>query len=156
MELPFKPRQFVWCQFPYREEPLRPGPKEHVGYVADVRQLDGNAHMTVMSLYTTTVPWEPDVRLPSGVIPVEPQLARQMNQKGFVLDARRIAFIPVTLAFFPRLDKPDRGIVHTASRRFHQVVQNALVTLAKRPDLVVKLGPDAPGRQRRMPRSTKR
>lgn len=149
MELPFRPRQFVWCQFPYMEEPLRPGPKEHVGYVADVRQLDGNAHVTVMSLYTTTVPWEPDLRLPPGVIPVEPQLARQMSQKGFVLDARRIAFIPVTPAYFPRLDRPDRGVLHTASKRFHEVVQNTLVKLAQRPDLVVKLGPDAPGRRRR-------
>src|SRR3546814_16619124 len=98
MELPFKPRQFVWYQFPYMEEPLRPGTKEHVGYVADVRQLDGNAHMTVMSLYTTTVPWEPDVLLPYGVIPFEPHLGGQKNHKELVLYARSIAFIPSSTA----------------------------------------------------------
>jgi len=71
MAPPYRPRRFVWCQFPYNEEPLRPGPKEHVGYVADIRHISGNAHLTVMSLYTTSVPWEPSVRLPPGIIPVE-------------------------------------------------------------------------------------
>ncbi|GIK96327.1 MAG: hypothetical protein BroJett029_05360 [Alphaproteobacteria bacterium] len=149
MEPPFTPRQFVWCQFPYIEEPLRPGPDEHIGYVADVRQIRGNSHLTVMSIYTTTAPWAPDTRLPPGVIPIEPSMAATMNQKGFVMDARRVAFIPVTAAFFPRLSEPNKGIVHTASQRFHVLVQNTLVQLAKRPQLVVKLGPDAPGAVRR-------
>jgi hypothetical protein len=134
------------------EEPLRPGPKEHVGYVADIRQIDGNAHLTVMSLYTTTVPWEPGIRLPPGVIPVEPVVAAKMKQKGFVMDARKIAFIPLTPAFFPRLAEPGKGIVHMASERFHQLVQNTLVLLAKRPELVVGLGPDFPGTSRRKPK----
>lgn len=149
MESPFKPRQFVWCQFPFMEEPLRPGPTEHIGYVGDVRRIDGNAHLTVMALYTTTRPWEPGVRLPPGVIPVEPAVAEKMNQKGFVLDARRIAFVPVNNSFFPRLAEPGNGIVHTASKSFQALIQNTLMELAKRPDLVVKLGPDAPGMSRR-------
>jgi hypothetical protein len=144
MDLPFRPRQFVWCQFPYFESPLRPGPAEHIGYVADIRTLGGNHHLTVMSIYTTTTPWEPGVRLPPGVIPVDPAMAEKMHQKGFVMDARRIAFIPVTRAFFPRLDQPEMGVVHTASQRFHALVENTLVELANRPDLVVKLGPDVP------------
>jgi hypothetical protein len=149
MEPPFKPRQFVWCQFPYMEQPLRPGPKEHVGYVADIRQINGSAHLTVMSIYTTTAQWEPGARLPLGVILVEPAMAQKMNQKGFVMDVRKVAFIPVNLAFFPRLGEPGKGIVHTASQHFHQLVQNTLMQLAKRPELVVKLGPDAPGTPRR-------
>jgi hypothetical protein len=144
MEPPFRPRQFVWCRFPYMEDPLRPGPGMHIGYVADVRRIDGNAHFTVMSIYTTTTAWEPGVELPQGVIPVDPTLARMMNQKGFVMDARRVAFIPVNRAFFPRLDDEDRGIVHTASERWHRLVQNTLMTLARRPELVVRLGPDVP------------
>lgn len=144
MEPPFRPGQFVWCRFPYMEEPLRPGPDEHIGYVADIRRLRGNGYLTVMSVYTTSRPWEPGVQLPPGVIPVDPQLAAKMNQKGFVMDARRIAFVPAGRLFFPRLTAPDRGIVHTASSQFHQLVENTLVMLAKRPDLVVKLGPDAP------------
>lgn len=148
MELPYKPRQFVWCQFPFMEEPIRPGPKEHVGYVADIRQLGGNAHLTVMSIYTTTTPWEPGVKLPLGLIPVEPAMAQKMNQAGFVMDVRRVAFIPVNRAFFPRLGEPEKGIIYTAAERFHHLVQNTLVKLAKRPELVVKLGPDAPGLRR--------
>ncbi len=141
---PFKPRQFVWCQFPYIEEPLRPGPKERICYVADIRQIHGNAHLIVMSIYTTTVVWDSSTRLPPGVIPVEPSAAAAMNQKGFVMDVRKVAFIPVTAAFFPRLSEPGRGVVHTASQRFHALVQNTLMQLAKRPELVVRLGPDAP------------
>jgi hypothetical protein len=127
------------------DEPLRPGPKEHVGYVADIRSVGGNAHLTVMSIYTTTTPLEPGVKYPLGIIPVEPTMAQKMNQKGFVMDARKIAFIPVNSAFFPRLADPDKGIIYTAAERFHQLVQNTLMKLAKRPELVVKLGPDVPG-----------
>lgn len=130
------------------EEPLRPGPKERVAYIADLRRIDGNVHLTVMSLYTTTVPRQPGVRLPLGVIPVEPAAARKMNQRGFVMDCRRIAFMPTTSAFFSRLDDPDKGVVHTASERFHRLVQDTLLQLAKRAELVVKLGPDAPGRRK--------
>jgi hypothetical protein len=147
MEPPYKPRQFVWCNFPFMEEPLRPGPEEHVAYVADIRRIDGNAHLTVMSIYTTTTPWEPDIKLPLGIIPVEPAMAQKMNQKTFVMDARKIAFIPVTRAFFPRLVKPDKGIINSATEHFHQLVQNTLMKLAKRPELVVKLGPDIPGQR---------
>lgn len=147
IEPPFKPRQFVWCQFPFMEEPLRPGPEEHVGYVADIRRIDSNAYLTVMSIYTTTIPWEPGVKLPLGVIPVEPTMAEKMNQKGFVMDARKVAFIPVNRDFFPRLAAPDKGIIYTAAERWHQRVQNTLMKLAKRPELVVKLGPDVPGRR---------
>jgi len=148
-EPPFGLGQFIWCRFPYMEKPLRPGPKEHIGYIADIRELGEDAHLAVMSIYTTTVPWEPRMRLPLGVIPVEPSAAAAMNQKGFVIDARRIAFMPVSLAFFPRLGKPNKGIVHTASPRFHRLVQNTLLQLARRPDLIVALGPDRPGQVRR-------
>jgi hypothetical protein len=143
----FQVRQFVWCQFPYLEEPLRPGPKEHVAYVADVRQIRGKAHLTVMAIYTTTTPWEEGIKLPVGVIPIESEIARQMKQKSFVMDARKIAFIPVNSAFFPRMATPDKGIIHTASRRFHEHVQNTLMQLAKRPDLIVAVGPDLPSRR---------
>jgi hypothetical protein len=146
MEPPFRVRQFVRCQFPYMEEPLRPGPDEHAGYIADIRRIDGKAHLTVMSLYTTTTPWEPGVPLPLGLLPVEPAMAREMNQKGLVMDARKIAFIPVTQDFFPRLGEPERGVIHTASVRFHQLVQNTLMNQAKRPEVVVRWGRIFPAR----------
>ncbi len=146
---PFRPRQFVWCRFPYSEQPLRPGPTEHIGYVADIGTIAGHLHLTVMALYTTTAPLQPGIKLPLGVIPVERAVAKTMNQSGFVMDARRVAFMPVTPAFFPRLRQPDKGIVHTASRRFHLLMRATLLELARRPELVVGLGPDAPRRPRR-------
>ncbi|WP_299440590.1 hypothetical protein [uncultured Rhodospira sp.] len=127
------------------EDPVRPGPKERIAYIAEVGRIRGNVHLTVMALYTTTVPWEPDARLPLGVVPVDHGTAQAMNQKGFVLDARKVAFVPVTKAFFPRLESQEKGIVHMASSRFQNHVLNTLAKLAKRPDLVVGLGPDAPG-----------
>jgi hypothetical protein len=130
------------------EEPLRPGPKEHVGYVADIRRINGNPHLTVMSIYTTTTPWDQGITLPPGIIPVEPAMAQVMNQKSFVMDARKIAFIPVNPDFFPRLAEPDKGIIYTADIRFHHLVQNTLMMLAGRPELVSKLGPDSPGSRR--------
>jgi hypothetical protein len=151
--MPFQSRQFVWCQFPHMEEPLRPGEREHVGYVADIRQIRDKPYLTVMAVYTTTTPWQSGVRLPLGVIPIESEIAQKMKQRSFVMDARKVAFVPANPNFFPRLETPDKGIIHTASRRFHMHVQNVLVELAKRPELVVKLGPDAPGVT---PRQTRR
>jgi hypothetical protein len=142
----FQVRQFVWCQFPYLEEPLRPGPKEHVAYVADARQIRGKAHLTVMAIYTATAPWQAGAKLPLGIIPIASEIAQQKKQKSFVMDARKIAFIPVNQAFFPRIATPEKGIIHTASQRFHEHVQNTLTQLAKRPDLVVTPGPDLPSR----------
>lgn len=69
------------------------------------------------------------------------------------MDARKVAFVPADPIFFPRLKTPDKGIIHTASQRFHLHVQNVLVQLAKRPELVIKLGPDAPSAA---PRKTRR
>lgn len=64
------------------------------------------------------------------------------------MDARKVAFIPVNRAFFPRLADPDKGIIVTAADRWHQLVQNTLLKLAKRPEPVLKLGPDVPGLRR--------
>jgi hypothetical protein len=144
---PFAPGQFVWCRFPYFEAPLSPGDKERIVYVADVRQLAGRRIFTVMSLYTTTTPWEPNVPLPLGVIPITGPAAAKMNQKPFVIDARNIAFIPAIDEFFPRLHTPQSGVVYEATKSFRRHVENILVELADRPDLLQLLGPHAPGRR---------
>jgi hypothetical protein len=145
---PFVPGQFVWCRFPYFEAPLSPGDKERIVYVADVRQQAGRRIFTVMSLYTTTVPWEPNVPLPLGVIPVSGAAAARMKQKPFVVDARRIAFIPGTDEFFPRLNTSEGAVVYQATKTFRRQVESILTELARRPDLLALLGPDAPRRGR--------
>jgi len=71
-------------------------------------------------------------------------MAAKMNQRGFTMDARKIAFIPANTDFFPRLKDADSGIVYTASETFHTMVENVLANLVKRPDLIIRLGPDDP------------
>ena len=149
MDLPYSSRQFVWCQFPFSEDPLQPGPKEHVGYVADVGQIGENVHYTVMALYTTTSQWKAGENLPLGIIPVDLQSAGAMNQKQFVMDARRVAFIPLNAEFFPRIVTPGRGVIHTASNVFHSKVLGVLTQLSKRQDLILRLGPDNPAISKR-------
>lgn len=148
-EPPFSPGQFVWCRFPYSEAPLSPGDKERIVYVADIRQHSGRRIFTVMSLYTTTVQWDPAAPLPLGVIPVAGATAAKMNQKPFVIDARRIAFVPATKDFFPRLRSSQDAILYEATKGFRVHVENVLAQLAQRPDLVQLLGPDNPGRRSR-------
>jgi hypothetical protein len=70
-----------------------------------------------------------------------------MNQKPFVIDARRIAFVPVTEEFFPRLRASDKGVVYEAPKGFKAHIENVLAQLANRPDLVQLLGPDIPGQR---------
>ncbi|MBL9035787.1 MAG: hypothetical protein JNN33_13545 [Rhodospirillaceae bacterium] len=148
MSPPFQPGQFVWCRFPFFEAPLSPGEKERIVYVADIRQHPARRVLTVMSLYTTTRTWDADAARPLGIIPVDAAAAARMNQKPFVIDARRIAFVPLDEAFFPRLRTPDAAIVSTAPPAFRRQVENALARLAGRADLVQQLGPDMPGRRR--------
>ncbi|MFZ0693014.1 MAG: hypothetical protein WAN51_02500 [Alphaproteobacteria bacterium] len=146
MTPPFHRGQFVWCMFPYFEEPLKPGPAPHIGYVLDVRRQRGKNHLTVASLYTTTRPWTPGTPIPKGVIPIANKVARRMNQKGFVLDCRRIAFMPLGLEFFPALQRPDKGIVHQMEPDFQKSIEKRLGTWMKERGLVAFLGPDVPER----------
>jgi len=138
---PYIPGQFVWCLFPFSEEPGEPGLKEHIGYIADIRRKQAS-QMTMMMLYTTSRQWNPDVPQPLGILPVNQDQARTMGQdKPFVVDARRIAFLPVTPSFFPRLMKPGNGIAGVAPKSFQQNVQNVLAELVRRPDLIQITGP---------------
>lgn len=140
---PFAPGQFVWCRFPYFEAPLAPGAKERIVYVADIRHHAGRRVFTVMSLYTTTARWEPGKRLPLGVIPVAGPAAARMKQRPFVIDARRIAFLPATTDFFPRLQAPETAVVYQATAGFRRRIENVLAELVGRPDLIQRLGPHA-------------
>jgi len=101
-----------------------------------------------MSLYTTTVQWDSSMPLPLGVIPVTGAVAAKMNQKPFVIDARRIAFVPATADFFPRLHAPENAIVYDGTKAFRRHVENVLAELARRPDLVQLLGPHSPDRRK--------
>lgn len=143
LELPYRPGQFVWCLYPFREFPDRPGPLRHIGYVLDVVQR-GSKLLVAAALYTTTSPWPTHAPLPRGVIAIREQQARAIGQRPFFIDARRIAYMPVNEAFFPDLQQSDKGVVGEATPGLVHKVEAAVVELLKRPDLLELLGPERP------------
>jgi hypothetical protein len=129
---------FAWCAFPERENPARPGP-EHIGYVLAVTTTQP---ATVLIAYTTSRPW-PYQAIPPGIVTFDLQAAQTMGQtRPFVMDLRRLAAIPLTPAWFPRLGQPSGGIVGTMpkplQRRYSQAVE-ALFT--RHPENIERLGP---------------
>jgi hypothetical protein len=146
MTIPFESGQFVWSRFPFHEKPNDPGPIEHIVYIAGIYPIRGRPHVTAVSIYTTTRPVRAGEAVPIGMIPVTEDLARRMNQKPFVINARRIGFLPITPAFFPRLVMPGHGIVHRLAEtaKLRSQISAELKRLSQRPDLMEHLGPDRP------------
>ena len=137
---PFQEGDFVWCAFPERENPACPGPL-HLGYALAVSGAAG-ALATLMG-YTTSQPWPPDVTPPLGVFPFDRQAAASFGQaRAFVMDLRRIAFVPVTSAWFPRLDQPGHGIHgHAPKGQQRRFRQTATDLLTRHGEIVERLGP---------------
>ena len=107
---PFHEGDFVWVNFPQREAPITPGPR-HIAYSIAVTG-QGRAYQGMLA-YTTSKPWPG--ALPEGVRRFSEQQAKSLGQeRAFVLDLRRIAWIPITEAWFPYLNAPDHGIVGQA------------------------------------------
>ncbi len=138
---PYRPGDFVWSNYPQREDPARPGPR-HVGYVA-ASVGAGNA-AAVWLAYTTSQPWTGP--RPSGVYSIDRDRAAGMGQpRPFTLDLRRVAAVPVTAEWFPELDAPDHGIVGRAPERLRLAYEAALTELARRrPENLEMLGPRSP------------
>ena len=137
MSLPYLAGQFVWCRFPNREQPDRPGPKSRVGYVYAVTPSGQGA---AAMLYTTTVPWS-DPNLPLGVIPVDSRHAATLGQKPFTIDARTAAVLPVTAEYFPHLAHADHGIRGQAPIQLVRRIEAALKDLRDRGVVVEVRGP---------------
>lgn len=137
MTLPYRPGHFVWCRFPQNERPDKPGPKLRIGYLATVRQVEQG--LAVAVLYTTTRPFaEP---LPLGVIPIAGRAAETLGQRPFWIDARCIAYLPVTIEFFPRLDRADHGVQGVALVGLQRKIVAAATEVFRRPELLDLRGP---------------
>lgn len=98
--------------------------------------------------YTTSQPWRHEA-LPPGVFVIDQSIAASFGQgRAFVLDLRRLAFVPLTALWFPRLGRPDRGVQGRAAlqwqRRFKQVADDLL---SRRAEIIERLGPSWPGRR---------
>lgn len=141
---PFREGDFVWCAFPEHEAPARPGPL-HLGYTL---AASGAAPPTspvpsALMAYTTSRPWPPDVPLPLGVLTFDRDVATRYGQsRAFVMDLRRIAFVPVTPAWFPRIEQPGHGIQGRALKAEQRHFRQLAHELATRHGaLVERLGP---------------
>ena len=142
---------FVWCAFPERENPARPGPL-HLAYtlaVSGVVAPDGGREFTALAAYTTSQSWL-GAPLPLGVVAFDQQDAAKLGQtRAFVMDLRRLAVLPLTLEWFPGLDQPGRGVQgHMPKRQQLRYAQVATDLLTRRPEIVERLGPRGPGGRR--------
>ncbi|MEB0139067.1 MULTISPECIES: hypothetical protein [unclassified Undibacterium] len=132
---------FVWCRFPFRENHRMPGPNDHphLVYVAESSQNN-----QVLTVYTTSVAWNPGTPVAFGVIVVPPDLAATMQQKPFCLDTRRVAVLPVTEDWFPSLGTESRGIISRANKAFRTEVNRVFTEVISRHREIVELyGPEA-------------
>jgi len=105
---------FVEVLFPTAEKPRRSG-LPHICYCLGVRPP------LALIAYTTSAPWPPGVPLPFGVRLFSPEQANALNQKRPLrLYLNRQARIPLTTAWFPKLDTPDQGVIVFAPARLRQ------------------------------------
>lgn len=146
----YAPGDFVWCAFPQHENPARPGP-EHVSLTLVATRaisVAGTPHTTLLLAYTSSRPWSGPV--PPGVFQIDRAAASGMGQqRGFVIDARRLAFVPLTARWFPRLDQPGHGILGRAPKSLRRDVEEmAIRLLGRQTESVERLGPlwPKPGR----------
>jgi hypothetical protein len=146
---PFREGDFVWCAFPERETPARPGPL-HLAYCLAITGASHNVAergFTAIMAYTTSRPW-PSPASPLGVFAFDKRQAAELGQtREFVMDLRRIAALPVTPTWFPRLHEGGRGIQgRMPKKRQLAYARIAGDLLTRRGELVERLGPDWPGR----------
>jgi hypothetical protein len=136
---------FVWCKFPNRELPASPGPTEHVAYTLAVSE---DTVLTALVAYTTSQSWRYS-RLPPGVFAFDMTAAAALGQsRPFVMDLRRLAAVPVTREWFPRLGQPGSGVLgHMPKRRQLAYLRVVEELLMRRPDHIEQLGPLWPVRR---------
>jgi hypothetical protein len=136
---PFRDGDFVWTNFPEREDPLRPGPL-HVSYVLIAGDAPSGV-FSVMAAYTSSRQWPSE--LPFGVHRFDRLQAERFGQsRPFVLDLRRIAYLPVTAAWFPHLETEGRGVLGRAPEPLRAtLLREANELFRRRKELLERLGP---------------
>lgn len=140
---PYRPRQFVWCRYPRSVLPGLSDPKVRIGYVVAV--LDA-APAAAVVLYTAAAPWPADAPRPTGLIAIDEKLAPRLGPRPFIIDARELAVLPITPAFFPYLHRPDHGVQGTAPLGLDRDIRTVLAGL-HRAQIAIKVR--GPGRRRR-------
>jgi hypothetical protein len=125
---PYKKGDFVWCNFPYREAPANPGPMAHVGYVQSVDSTTDPANPTMLVAYTTTSSSQMrDGEGQTGCIHITGKAAKGLGQNDFMLDMRRLAFLPARQSFFPELGTSRmNGVIGRASSNLQKHIEETL------------------------------
>lgn len=120
---------------------MRPGPR-HIGYTLHV-EMRADGRFGAILAYTTTSGLDFPGRMPAGVLAFTAAAAEALGQrKPFRLDLRRLAWLPVTPAWFPDLATPTRGVTGRAPRDLRRDIQAAFDAMARRqPELLTRLGP---------------
>jgi hypothetical protein len=98
---------------------------------------------SVLAAYTSSRHWSGGSTLPLGLFRFDRQEAAALGQsRAFVLDARRLAYMPIDSQWFPHLERPDRGLQGRAPKRMQQTIWKAAEELLTRhAELVEQLGP---------------
>jgi len=73
-----------------------------------------------LTIYTPSFIWDPKTPTPLGGIIFNAELSKAMGQKPFVIDARKLALLPLTNNWIPRLAHSDHGIVAIAPANFQK------------------------------------
>ncbi len=106
------------------------------------------SHFAALAAYTTSKPWSGPT-LPLGVRAFDQKAAEALGQqRPFLMDFRRLAFIPVTAAWFPRLDQPGNSIQGRAPKKLQdQLLQEAMNLLRRHSELIQRAGTAWPRNQ---------
>jgi len=136
---PFRIGEFIWSAFPQSERPEQPGPGEHVAYTLAVSGVGGE--FSAWMAYTTSRSWQGAV--PQGVRVFDLLEAKSLgHRRAFVLDFRCVAYMPVTVKWFPQLDTPSRGILGRAPKALRHELQGLVTELfAQHSEIVERRGP---------------
>jgi hypothetical protein len=127
------PGAFVRVLFPTHEKPSQPG-LLRIGYV-----LVGNA-AEVMVAYTTSQPWPTSMPFPAGARLFDTEEAAALNQaRAFMLRLDVLAKMPRTKAWFPDIDRPDKGVIAVASPQLRDELTELATQLARRRRALIQM-----------------
>jgi len=153
---PFHVGDFVWCAFPESEHPVRPSRHLHVSYVlATTASISATAianpstppdhtYQCIVA-YTTSQSRRHVIGRPGVVSFSAEQAAELGQQRAFWLYLWRVAYLPVTPIWFPRLSELGSGVVGSVSRAMQRELETKIkaVFTRHRPE-IEQLGPLRP------------
>jgi len=147
---------FVWTNFPTREEPTLPSSDRHIALCLR-RFRSADKGYALVTVYTTSRP-RGDRPKARGEIEISADRAVEYGQRsGFRIDVRRVAVLPINPDFFPELEKPGHGIQGSSERLADVAERLFREIVTETPELVEFLGPENVLRSvfGRRPRSTR-